>query len=67
MIEAKTQQNCSYCHKPFQLFLHEPGISEYITISNNDYYLTTGINHMGFTNFHIRYCPKCGRKLGDEI
>lgn len=76
MTETKTQQECPYCHghadsihhfwDAFKPLLDEPGIMEYITLSDDECYLTTAGMSWGFTNFRLSYCPKCGRKLGED-
>lgn len=66
VTETKEQQECPYCQKPFKILLDEPGILEYITQSDKEFYLTTEVGNIGFTNFRLSYCTCCGRKLEVE-
>lgn len=66
MNEAVTKMACPYCREPFMILVDEPGIAEYITQSDKEFYLTTEIGNIGFANLRLNYCPCCGRKLEVE-
>lgn len=63
MNESVTKMACPYCQEPFMILLDEPGILQYISKSDKEFYLTTEIGNIGFSNLRLSYCPMCGRNL----
>lgn len=67
-METKEQQNCPYCH----------GLADLNDTANSDFQINIDTveneldatydwgNGNDYCNFQIKFCPMCGRKLGDE-
>ena len=64
------QENCKYCHKPFEeIVVLEYDLASVGIGQNNELYGGgTGDDEYGYHEVHakINFCPMCGRELNDE-